>query len=72
MGRFKTTSKNFSSTNSNASSVTAGLVSTEVLASIDTSLSFKVMKRFVATLFFFKKAAENPEAQTLIQINKGT
>lgn len=65
-GRFKTTLKNFSKTSSKAASVMAGLASTTVLAPLDacTPGSFAASSPFVATLCFFRKAAEKPEAQT--------
>ena len=66
LGRFKTTSKNFSRTNSKAASVTAGLGSTTSLLPTNTFMpdSFEQIVPFVATLCFFRKAAEKPDAQT--------
>lgn len=68
VGRFKTTSKNFSKTSSKAASVTAGFASATVLLPIDkfTPGSFELVTPFVAMLCFFRKAAEKPDAQTYI------
>lgn len=64
LGRFRTTPKNFSRTRSKAVSVKAGLTSMEVLVPTVTSESGLVAEPLVPTLFFFKNAAENPEAKT--------
>lgn len=54
VGKFKITSKNFSRTTSRAASLIVGLA----------AMSSVFLYPFAAILFFFKKAAENPEAQT--------
>jgi hypothetical protein len=66
IGRFKITSKNFSRTANKADSAMAGLGSMNVLLPTNTSISdsFELACTFVATLCFFRKAAEKPDAQT--------
>lgn len=60
LGRLRTTSKNFSRSNSSIDSATAGFGSTNN----PISNSFEPMNPFVATLCLFRKAAEKPEAHT--------
>lgn len=60
-GRFKTNSKNFFRRIKSASSVNRGLISIVFLSPVVSTTA-----PFVATLFFFRKAAENPEAQTYV------
>ena len=66
IGRFKIISKNFSRTANKADSAKAGLGSMNVFLPTNTSISdsFEVACTFVATLCFFRKAAEKPDAQT--------
>ena len=68
VGRFKTTPKNFSRTNSKAVSVTAGFGSktSSIPANSSVSDSLGLAIPFVAKLCFFRKAAEKPEAHTYI------
>lgn len=65
-GKFKTTSKNFSRTTNKALSATAGLGPKleSPVSVMPFPESFEPTIPFVATLCFFKKAAEKPEAQT--------
>lgn len=64
---FNTTLKKFSKSTSKAVSVTAGFGSITVLATTDPSAeSHEVDNPFVATLCFFRKAAEKPEAHTCL------
>lgn len=65
-GNRKTTLKNFSRIRSKAVSVTAGLGSpTSLLETNRFVCSFSSTIPLVATLFFFRNAAEKPEAHTL-------
>lgn len=59
-GRFKITSKNFSRITSKAASLIAGLA----------TMSPVFLYPFAAILFFFRNAAENPEAQTYNGVHK--
>lgn len=65
-GRFRTTPKNFSKTVNTVASRTAGFGCSKELVVIATPISEILGSGipFEATLCFFKKAAENPEAQT--------
>lgn len=68
-GMFRITSKNFSKTPSKAASVNPGLGSKPEPESETTMTSVRILlgtdnDPFDAMLFFFRKAAENPEAHT--------
>jgi len=73
-GRFKITWKNFSRISNKAASVTAGFgskptagfgfESTAWLPTTPVPNSFELKDPFVATLLFFRNAAEKPDAHT--------
>lgn len=66
VGKSRTTSKNFFKATNKAVSVTVGLGSPYEPSAVVVPLpvTFELIIPFVATLFFFKRAAEKPEAQT--------
>jgi hypothetical protein len=73
-GMFRITSKNFPKTPSKAASVNAGFEAKPEPKSEITMTSVRILlgtdnDPFDATLFFFRKAAEKPEAHTYSRYN---